>query len=202
MRTQGNLSCPWPPITRNPLCYPSLGLQMSRLLLCWHKLSMEGLLPHVGWRKVRGRRVAGRGPAYICRFAGWPSQLEPVVVGLGVVRATASGGEGWRYPTWVAATPQGKSQGPRPTPEHHQAGLVTFNVPADLGAPHKRFQWKSPSEEQVIQWFSKSPKQDKPQVRGEFMAILLCNMNINQICDWQCEPEYQLTVSLVTICAT
>ena len=110
----GNFSCPWPPST--PPCYPSLGLQMSRLLLCWYKLSMEGLLPHVGWRKVRGRRVAGRGPAYICRFAGWPSQLEPVVVGLGVVRATASWRGGVALPNLGGGYPPGKVPGPKANP--------------------------------------------------------------------------------------
>ena len=144
---------------------------------------MEGLLPHVGWRKVRGRRVAGRGPAYICRFAGWPSQLEPVVVGLGVVRATASWRGGVALPNLGGGYPPGKVPGPKANPRAPPGWSGHFQCARRPGGTSQEVSVKESQRRTSHSVISKSPKQDKPQVRGEFMAILLCNMNINQICD-------------------
>ena len=153
----------------HPQCYPSLRWQMIRLLLCWYKLSMEGTPPPRGAEKGQRQACSWKRP-----------RLYLPVRRLALPVETSGGGgsshhqlqgrggatqPGWRLPPRESLRAQGQHQSP--------TRLVTFNVPADQGPPYKRFQWKSPFEDQVIQWVSMSPKQEKPQVIGEFMAILI-----------------------------
>ena len=95
----------------SPQCYPS-ECDSKRAFCCSNKPRSQWkglLLPHVGLRrKVIGRRVAQWGPGYICRFAGWPSQLEPVGGPSGPGGGSSHRLEGWRYlgPRWRLLAPR------------------------------------------------------------------------------------------------
>ena len=115
-----------------------------------YKPSMKGTPPPPRGAEKGQRQACNSKPGYICRVAGWPAPSWN----------RWGGGSTGAPPRWrpvqlprvalarVACTPQGKSQGPRPTQGTRQ---LTFNVPADLGPPWHRSQWLILIEQD--QWF-------------------------------------------------
>ena len=168
------LVCPWPPLP--PVLPIWVWWQMS--IPSWYKPRSEWkglLLPHVGLRrKVIGRRVTQWGPGYICRFAGWPSQLEPVGGPSGPGGGSSHRLEGWRYlgPRW--RLPPRESPRAQGQHKHLRAppGYSLSMCPPTWGHltrdfSDKRFLYRTSL---VI---SMSPKQEEVEVIGELLKMLL-----------------------------